>query len=287
MKNSMIRTSSKASLLVLICSMVVLGLGCESKPKPDTSAHPAVTPSPRMDVAEAMSQQADVVPKLRRDIEALKDDLPGRLRARQGLVQAFCHQGDESAIRTELAALINDAVQNAGEQVAEDVAMNAAMAARRKKSPRSAEFVLRQILERFSESKDRVRMWIQIGECQLSQNHYRQAEETYRQLVEDHDGHAAASWAWRRLALAQTLQSHFDDALATLDIMADKYAGVDAGEYAESRKPYVLNLAGRKAEAKHAYEDFLANNEASAYRELAASQLKALDVETRLAGIQP
>lgn len=275
-------------MALFLCAFSMLHFGCEARPKPNPSSPTAAkTPTPSKATPPALRDHSEVVAKLRQEIETLKGNDAGRIRTRQGLVQALCAAGDISAIQSELTLLMDDAEQCSGPQVAEDVAVNVAIAARRKKSPRSAEIVLRQTLKRFPASKDAVRMWIQIGECQLAQNHYRQAEETFRQLVENHDEHPGASWAWRRLALAQTLQSQFDEALATLDIMAGKYNAHDAGEYAESRKPYVLNLAGRKAEAKRAYQDFLANNEVSAYRELATSQLKALDVETRLAGIQP
>lgn len=133
------------------------------------------------------------------------------------------------------------------------------------------------LLERYGDGPFAAEALLHLGSCRLELQEYAEAEAVWRRLIEGFDQTTEAPWGWRKMALAQLLQGRFEGSLATLKLMAGKYAGTHFGEYARMRQGYVLMAAGRLADARSSYADFLTTCSNSKYCRLARGQLAEVD----------
>lgn len=247
---------------------------------------PEVDPSGQVMIANTQSTEPLSLSEIdshRTQIKKLADDYPARIEARQILLGQLIRRGPQDNILPELTALLDDVEANDGRDMARRVAFSEAGTWHVDKHFAAAALAYQYIVDAYPQSSFAVESHYHIGECQIEQGQYARAEETFQRLIEQHDDSAMAGWGWRKLALAQLLQGRFDECLATLDLMSAKFADGEFGEYARARKGYVLMVAGRKADAKKAYDSFLAACPASKYCRLVQQQIREFETEGLLA----
>lgn len=208
---------------------------------------------------------------------ASADGYGARIEARQTLFHRLRKHGQLELALSELRTLLDEVERQEGRSMAQRVAFSTAGNLAQQKDYNSAVGAYTILLERYSDGPFAAEALLHMGSCRLELQEYAEAERVWRRLIEEFDETAQAPWGWRKLALAQLLQGKFEKSLATLKMMVGKYAGTQFGEYARMRQSYVLMAAGRLAEAKASYTDFLAACSNSKYCRLAQDQLAKVD----------
>jgi len=208
---------------------------------------------------------------------ASADGYGARIEARRSLFHQLRKHGQLDLALPELNSLLDEVERREGRAMAQRVAFSIAGNLVRQKDHNSAIGAYTVLLERYGDGPFAAEALLHLGSCRLELHEYVEAEKVWRRLIEGFDETAQAPWGWRKLALAQLLQGKFEKSLATLEMMAGKYAGTQFGEYARMRQGYVLMAAGRLAEAKASYADFLTTCSNGKYCRLAQDQLAKVD----------
>lgn len=279
----------------LMAALLIALLGAAGCHRQEPAAKPAASPSVAAPRSTAETNAPVVAPPAARPadrpaapqpavvyLESLRQAVARataygpRIEARRAVLQELARRGDEAEVQREEMALLDDVERQEGPAMAARVALaeGSTFAIRHQHGAAAVAYAL--LRQRYPASGLATEAWQQLAECRLHQHRYAEAEQLWHGLIESRGEAPEAAWAWRRLALAQLLQSHFDEALATLEMMARKYAGTDAGEYARMRQGYVLAAAGRSDEARKRYTAFLAECGNSPYCRLARTQLAEL-----------
>ena len=219
---------------------------------------------------------------MRQSIETASGD-SARVEARRKLLHAMRLDGRLDDTIQAFDALLADIAEQSGRSTAERAAMAEAGTIQGAGDPRTAIACFEQLLSRWPDSQFAAEALQGIGECQLTLRAYPAAEEAWKRIIEEFPDSPQGPTAWRKLALAQLLRVRFEESLATLEMMAGKYDGTEHGHYAKARRGYVLMVAGRDAEARKAYDTFLANCGQSKYCTLVQDQLLDLESITALA----
>jgi len=253
---------------------------------------PAVQPPPQAqrteaDLAGTMRQPAvteppgpqvpDNIKAACRQPEPPSEEYAARLEARRSLLHELRHGGQTDEAVEVLAKLLADVERQEGLAMAQRVAMAEAGNLQAQKDCPAAVKAYELTLSRYPQGTFVVEAMYQLGDCSLELHDYAAAESVWRKLIDENGDASMAPWAWRKLALAQLLQTHYDQSLATLEAMAGKYAGTEFEEYARMRRGYVLASAGRTQEAQAAYQAFLKEFPRSKYCGLASQQMAELD----------
>lgn len=278
------------SALVAIAPWV----GCRPAPTPAPKANPAVAPQtpaarpPASRVAHDGPPSGPVgspyslpatpsVAELRDRVRALKDNYAARIEARHAMIACITRNDPGDAAFAAIMELLNDVEQHDGRAMAREVAMTQGISLRRRGAHALAARVFSEAERRCDGNEQLVERAIcQQGEALLDARAYSDAESAFQRLLEGSEDAQLAPWAWRRLALAQLLQGHFDASIATLRVMAEKYVGTEHADYARMRQGYVQMAAGRIREARATYEAFLKECGQSVYCELARTELRKL-----------
>ena len=205
-------------------------------------------------------------------------DYPARLELRRHLFHRLRNSGRLDQAMPELTALLEDVEREEGSQMAQRVALAEAGTLEIQKDYRLAANAYELILNRFGEEgRFATESRYHLGTCQLDMGDYAAAADTWQRLIQEHDESPEAPWAWRKTALAQTLQGQFGLALSTLSTMKEKYANTEFGEYAAMRVGYVQMVAGKPAEARKAYSEFLSLCPGSKYCHLVQMQMEQIE----------
>lgn len=239
------------------------------------AATPEQTKIVAVDDSEAVFQSK--IDAHRNRINELGGDYPARIEARRVLLGQLLRRGPLDNILPEFAALLDDVDRMEGQEMARRVAFSEAGTWQIDERYDAAILAHQYIIDTYPESGFAVESLYHLGECRIELQQYAEAEQVFQKLIEEHDDSPMAGWGWRKLALSQLLQGRFDECLATLDLMSAKFDEGELGEYARARSGYVLMVAGRKVDAKKAYESFLAACPASKYCRLVQQQMLELD----------
>lgn len=211
------------------------------------------------------------------------EDYGARIEARRSLIYPLCRAGQLDVAVTEFDALLDDVENHEGHNMAERVALADGDNLRSRKEFGAAMLAYGRLLDRWPEGRFTAEALFQKGACHLDVQEYAQAEHVWQRLIEEHDASTYAPWAWRKLALAQLLQSKPDESLATLEVMAAKYDGTSFGDYARMRRGYVQMVTGRLSEARESHMRFLVERPGSKYCQLAKGYLEQIDGHENLA----
>jgi len=230
---------------------------------------------PRSKNTQSLSEET--LAGLRRNITSASG-YGARIEARRKLFHALRVNGRSEEALMEFDAILNDIEGQDGRSTAERAAMAESGTLQGDGDPGTAVACFERLLTRWPDSRFTAEALQGIGECQLTLRTYAAAEETWKRIVEEFHDSPPAPTAWRKLALAQLLRGHFDDSMATLEMMAAQYPSTEHAQYAKARRGYVLMVAGREAEARKAYDIFLADCGQSKYCTLVRDQL--LDLES-------
>lgn len=200
-----------------------------------------------------------------------------RLDVRRSMIYRLCRSEQLDVARSEFDALWDDIEGQENRNMAERAAMGDGTNLMAQKLHAPAIDVFERILNRWPDTHFAAEALFYQGGCHLEAQQYADAERVWQRLIEEHDDSHYAAWGWRKLALAQLLQGDHDRCLATLDVMAGKYADAPSGKYAEARRGYVHMVAGRLPQARAAYEAFLVDCSGSKYCRLVRKQMDELN----------
>lgn len=218
-------------------------------------------------------------------IKKQSSDLRKRIETRRALLAGLLERGPADRVPEELLALLEDVRASEGEAMARRTAFAEANTWQANKHYPAAVMAYQVVIDRWPESDFAVEALLHQGECQLELHEYANAEATFQGFVEQYDASALAGWGWRKLALAQLLQGDFDRSLATLELMEGRFKEGEFAEYARARRGYVLMSAGRTAEARKAYEEFLTECPSSKYCRLVKKQMDELEQAVSLTSV--
>jgi TolA-binding protein len=262
-----------------------------AKPQQPAGAQ-AIQPSAQVQPAKAGADQAARQPAVTTPRQSPKPETPkaecnppalvsdeyvARLEALRSLLQDARQRGQIDEAVAALVSLLSAVEQQESTAMAQRVALAEAGNLQAQKDYPAAVKAYELALSRYPQGMFVAEATYQLGDCRLELHDYAAAEQVWRRMIDEHGNSSMVPWAWRKLALAQLLQAHYEDSLATLAAMAGQYAGTEYEEYARMRKGYVLAAAGRTEEARAAYAEFLKAFPRSKYRGLANKQMDELN----------
>jgi TolA-binding protein len=205
-----------------------------------------------------------------------------RLEALRSLLLDARRHGQTDQAIGALGTLLDEVERQEGPAMAQRVAMAEAGNLQAQKDYLTAARAYEVLLDRYPQSAFVAEATYQLADCRLELHDYAAAEQIWRKLIDEYGDSVLASWAWRKLALAQLLQTHYDQSLVTLEAMAARYAGTEFEEYARMRRGYVLAAGGRSDQARAAYQAFLKDFPRSKYCGLASKQMAELEAGVAL-----
>jgi len=217
-------------------------------------------------------------PSFLRKLILTTDDYAVRIELRRRLFHLLRKGKRSDEAIQQLKELLDDIERQEGESMAQRVALAEANTLELQHDYAVAVRAYDLLERRYQSGPFTAEAMNHQAQCLLDSKEYLQAERVWARLTTEYADSAIAPWAWRKIALAQLLQSRFDDSLNTLDQMIVLYPRTEFEEYARMRRGYVQVKAERNAEAKQSYDAFLGFCPSSKYCRLAALQRTAIDV---------
>lgn len=279
--------TKRIGILMTIILISVIVSACRKAPSPQTKQDVVSkdskdeTPSAEQPKAQTKPVSLpemltpEVIAAFRAGIMAT-DRYSDRIEMRRSLMYRLCQGKQIESALAEFQALLDDVEQREGRAMAMRVAISDAGQVQWKQDYAAAIGMYEVLLNRYDNSPFTAKALYQLGVCHFQMKDYVVAEQVWRRTIEEQDGSSQAPQAWQKLALAQMRQKNFDASLVTLDIMAAKYQGTPYEQHARLCRGDVLKEAGREAEARAIYTEFLEEHQDGSYRRLAEQRMSDL-----------
>lgn len=205
-------------------------------PKSGTSLYTDNTSELPERLPRTLPTTADVIARLRSELEEVYGHFGKRIRVRKALIYQLSRRGETDLAMLEFEAFLGDVEEQEGEARARLGGATVARQLWRRGQYRTSIAVYERLRGDLLSGHAAAEASLHIGLGHVKLDEHEKAADAFRRVVEEHDDSFLAPEAWKELAAAQLAMHRFDDARATLQVMARKYRGTEYEKYARQHQ---------------------------------------------------